>query len=89
LFAPDADTSRSEFPGPEPVAAACHAALFDEAPLPRYLVVPNAEEADLILAQAAHEWARLNASTPHRWSTERLVAEVDADRSSASGSAVR
>jgi NAD(P)-dependent dehydrogenase (short-subunit alcohol dehydrogenase family) len=24
-FAPDADTSRSQFPGPEPVAAACHA----------------------------------------------------------------
>jgi NAD(P)-dependent dehydrogenase (short-subunit alcohol dehydrogenase family) len=81
MFAPDADTSRSEFPSPEPVAAACHAALFDEAPLTRYLVVPNAQEADLILAQAAHEWARLNASTPHRWSTERLVAEVDADRS--------
>jgi NAD(P)-dependent dehydrogenase (short-subunit alcohol dehydrogenase family)/predicted ester cyclase len=77
LYAPEADTSRSEFPGPEPVAAACHAALFDEAPLERYLVVPIADEADRTLGQAAHEWARLNASTPHRWSTERLVAEVD------------
>ncbi len=78
LYAPDADTSRSEFPAPEPVAAACHAALFDETPLERYLVVPNAEEADRTLEQAAHEWARLNASTPYRWSSERLVAEVDA-----------
>jgi len=77
LYEPGADTSRSEFPGPEPVAAACHAALFDEAPLERYLVVPNAEEADRTLEQAAHEWARLNASTPHAWSTERLVAELD------------
>ena len=60
------------------VAAACHAALFDEAPLERYLVVPNADEADVTLEQAAHEWTRLNASTPHRWSSERLAAEVDA-----------
>lgn len=67
------------------MAAACHAALFDEAPLTRYLVVPIAEEADRTLEQAAHEWARLNASTPHRWSTERLVAEVDTDRSSTPG----
>jgi len=78
LYEPGADVSRSAFPGPEPVAAACHAALFDEAPLERYLVVPNAEEADVTLQQAAHEWARLNASTPHAWTTERLVAEVEA-----------
>ncbi len=73
----DLDPSRSQYPGPEPVAVACHAALFDEAPLERYLVVPNVEEADTTLAQAAHEWARLNASTPYRWSSERLVAEVE------------
>ncbi len=78
LYAPGADTSRSEFPGPEPVAVACHAALFDEAPLERYLVVPIADEANAILGQAAHEWARLNASTPFRWSHERLVAALDA-----------
>jgi NAD(P)-dependent dehydrogenase (short-subunit alcohol dehydrogenase family) len=78
LYAPGADTSRSEFPGPEPVAAACHAALFDEAPLERYLVVPIADEGDRTLEQAAHEWARLNASTPHRWSHQRLVAALDA-----------
>jgi len=78
LFAPGADTSRSEYPGPEPVAVACHAALFDETPLERYLVVPNAEEADVTLRQAAHEWARLNASTPHGWSHERIVATVEA-----------
>ena len=78
LYAPDADTSRSQYPDPEPVAAACHAALFDAAPLERYLVVPIADEANAIIAQAAHEWARLNASTPYRWSHEQLVAEVGA-----------
>ncbi|MFO8149270.1 MAG: SDR family NAD(P)-dependent oxidoreductase [Trueperaceae bacterium] len=78
LFAPGADTSRSEYPGPEPVATACHAALFDEAPRERYLVVPNAEEADVTLRQAAHEWARLDASTPYGWSRERIVATVAA-----------
>jgi hypothetical protein len=78
LFAPGADTSRSEYPGPEPVAVACQAALFDEKPLERYLVVPNAEEADVTLRQAAHEWARLDASTPYGWSRERIVATIAA-----------
>ncbi len=77
LFAPGADTSRSAYPGPEAVAVACHAALFDDAPLERYLVVPIDDEADVTLRQAAHEWARLNASTAYAWSTERLVAELD------------
>ncbi|MFN2323113.1 MAG: SDR family NAD(P)-dependent oxidoreductase [Trueperaceae bacterium] len=77
LFEPGADTSRSEYPSPEPVAAACHAALFDAAPLERYLVVPIAEEADVTLRQAAHEWARLNASTPFGWTSERLVEEIE------------
>ena len=76
FFAPDADTSRSQFPSPEPVAEAVRAALFDEEPLERYLVVPNADEADATLRKAAQEWARLNASTPHRWSLERLASEV-------------
>jgi NAD(P)-dependent dehydrogenase (short-subunit alcohol dehydrogenase family) len=76
LYAPDADTSRSQFPPPDAVAAACAAALFDDAPLSRYLVVPNAEEADLTLAKAASEWARLNASTPHRWTAERLITAI-------------
>jgi len=78
FFAPDADTSRSQFPGPEPVAEAVHAALFDGSPRERYLVVPIAEEVDATLAQAAREWARLNASTPHRWSLARLADEVTA-----------
>ena len=38
--------------------------------------MPIAEEADVTLRQAAHEWARLNASTPFGWSTERLVEEI-------------
>ena len=77
FYEPGADVSRSQYPGPEPVATACHAALFDASPLERYLVVPNADEADRTLEQAAHEWARLNASTPHAWSKERLVAAID------------
>ena len=75
-FEPGADTSRSVYPGPEPVAEACHAALFDDQPRERYLVVPNAAEADRTLGQAAHEWARLNASTSYAWSRERLLAAV-------------
>jgi NAD(P)-dependent dehydrogenase (short-subunit alcohol dehydrogenase family) len=89
LFAPGADTSRSEYPEPEPVAAACHAALFDERPLERYLVVPNAEEADVTLRQAAHEFVRLNASTPYGWSRERIVATVADGGASAAGNGGR
>ena len=87
IYAPGADVSRSQFPGPEPVAITCHAALFDEAPLERYLVVPNADEADRTLEQAAHECARLNASTPHAWSHERLVAALDAGSDGAAATA--
>lgn len=68
---------RSAFPPPDDVAEACFAALFDEVPLARYLVVPVADEADRTLAQAAAEWARLNVSTPYPWTLERLVEEVE------------
>ena len=53
LWAEGADTSRSWFPSPEAVAAACHAALFDPDPLERYLVTPNEEEAHRALRVAA------------------------------------
>lgn len=78
LWDADADRSRSEFPPPEPVAEACIGALLDPIPLSRYLVVPNAEEADMTLDTAAREWAALNVSSPHRWSHERLLEAVDA-----------
>ncbi|MFO8149161.1 MAG: SDR family NAD(P)-dependent oxidoreductase [Trueperaceae bacterium] len=68
---------RSAFPPPDDVAEACLAALFDEVPLARYLVVPVVDEADRMLAQAAAEWARLNVSTPYTWTLERLVEEVE------------
>jgi NAD(P)-dependent dehydrogenase (short-subunit alcohol dehydrogenase family) len=77
LFEDPNAQDRSAFPPPDDVAEACRAALFDEAPLARYLVVPVADEADRTLAQAAGEWARLNASTPYRWAVERLVEEVE------------
>ena len=76
MWEPEADHSRSEHPTPEPVAEACYAGLFDARPLSRYLVVPNAEEADGTLDTAAREWAALNVSSPHRWSTDRLLAAV-------------
>jgi NAD(P)-dependent dehydrogenase (short-subunit alcohol dehydrogenase family) len=79
LFEGKADRSRSSFPPPDDVAEACYAALFDETPLERYLVVPVQEEADRTLEQAAHEWARLNASTPFGWTLERLFEEVGSD----------
>jgi NAD(P)-dependent dehydrogenase (short-subunit alcohol dehydrogenase family) len=77
LLDPDADLSLSWLPTPEPVAHACYAALFDDAPRERYLVVPTQDEADRTLAQAALEWVRLNASTSFAWTTERLLEEIE------------
>ena len=78
FYAPGADVSRAEFPGPEAVAASCYAALFDDEPLPRYLVTPNEDEAHRILEEALGDWARLNRSTPYRWSRAQLLAALDA-----------
>ncbi len=80
LYGNPNEQTRTDYPTPEPVAAACHAALFDADPLARYLVVPGADEADRTLATAAREWARLNESTPHRWSLERLGEEIAGGR---------
>lgn len=77
LYAPGADTSRARFPGPEAVAEAIHAALFDEDPLERYLVTPDEDEARRTLEGAAREWSRMNRSTPHRWSRARLADVLD------------
>ena len=73
LWAEGADTSRSWFPNPETVAAACHAALFDSDPLERYLVTPNETEAKRTLRVAAWELVRLNRWTPYRSSPLTVV----------------
>lgn len=77
LFESAGELSRAQFPPAIDVAEACFAALFDDAPGERYLVVPIVEEADRTLSQAADEWWRLNASTPFAWTTERLLAHLD------------
>jgi NAD(P)-dependent dehydrogenase (short-subunit alcohol dehydrogenase family) len=77
LFEDPEAQDRSAFPPPHEVAEACFAALFDEVPRARYLVVPVADEADRTLEKAAAEWARLNAATPYAWTLERLVEEVE------------
>lgn len=78
FYAPGANVSRAEFPGPEAVAASCYAALYDDVPLPRYLVTSNEDEAHRMLEEALGDWARLNRSTPHRWSRAQLLAALDA-----------
>jgi NAD(P)-dependent dehydrogenase (short-subunit alcohol dehydrogenase family) len=77
MYEPGADTTRTNFPPPDAVAEACYAALFDDAPLRRYLVTPNAEEALWTLKTAALELARLNASSPYRLSRDELIALLD------------
>ena len=78
LFEPGADVSRSEYPAREPVVAARHAALYDERPLPRYLVAPVDGEAEATLRQAARELVQLNGSTPLGYARAALLDTVGA-----------
>ncbi len=62
---------------PDAVTDAFMHALFDEAPLRRYMVVPNADQQDLTVRQAARELVQLNAWGQYSFSRDELVAMVD------------
>jgi NAD(P)-dependent dehydrogenase (short-subunit alcohol dehydrogenase family) len=77
LYEPGAVTARPQFPPPDAVAEACFHALFDPAPLRRYLITPNEREAHLTLKKAALELAHLNRYTAYRLSPAALHALID------------
>mgnify|MGYP001794104868 CR=1 FL=1 len=59
---------------PDEVSAAYMHALFDEAPLRRYMVVPSAEEQQVTIATKIQQLVQLNQWGPHRYSDEQLLA---------------
>ena len=77
FYEPGAQTARPQFPPPDAVARACYEALFDPAPLRRYLITPNENEAHVTLKKAALELVQLNQYTPYRHTTSGLYALID------------
>ncbi len=63
---------------PDEVSEAFMHALFDEAPLRRYLVVPNAQEQAMTISGKIGELAQLNQWGPYSYSRDELVEMLDA-----------
>ena len=53
-------------------------ALFSDAPLLRYMVVPNQQEAELTIGTKLNELVQLNQWSPHAYSRDELVQMLDA-----------
>ena len=62
---------------PDAVTDAFMHALFDDAPLRRYMVVPNEGQQDATVRQAARELVQLNAWGQYSFSRDELVAMID------------
>jgi len=58
---------------PDAVSEAFVHALFDDAPLRRYMVVPSAEEQAMTISTKIQQLIQLNQWGPHRYSPEELV----------------
>jgi NAD(P)-dependent dehydrogenase (short-subunit alcohol dehydrogenase family) len=69
-------SDRSMYKEPDEVSAAVMHALFDPAPKPNYLVVPNKEEAAWTIRRMIEEMAELNADHPYSYTDDELVEMV-------------
>jgi len=74
----DRPEDRSQYKEPDEVAAAALHALFDSNPKPRYMVVPNQEEAQWTIGEAIKELIELNERHPFSYSREQLIEMIDA-----------
>jgi len=74
----DRPADRSQYKEPDEVAAAVLHGLFDSKPKPRYLVVPNQEEAQRTIGEAIKELIELNDRQPYSYSREQLIEMIDA-----------
>ena len=62
---------------PDEVSAAVMHALFSEAPKRRYMVVPNAQEANVTIRAALARVVQLNADQVYSYDRDQLVALLD------------
>ncbi|MEM7281953.1 MAG: SDR family NAD(P)-dependent oxidoreductase [Pseudomonadota bacterium] len=63
---------------PDDVSKAFMHALFDEAPLRRYVVVPNEREQEITIRTKINELVQLNQWGPYSYDREQLIAVLDA-----------
>lgn len=75
-------TDRAQFKEPDDVAAAFLQALTDARPRRRYLVVPNAREAELTIRGAISRVVQLNAGQPYAYDREGLIKLLDEELNS-------
>jgi NAD(P)-dependent dehydrogenase (short-subunit alcohol dehydrogenase family) len=69
-------SDRSMYKEPDEVTTAVIHALFDDAPKPNYLVVPNETEARWTISKIIEEMAELNATQEYSYSDEELIRMV-------------
>ena len=58
-------------------ASAAFHALFDDNPKPRYMVVPNQQEAQWTISEVIKELIELNERQPYSYSREQLIEMID------------
>jgi len=68
---------RSRYKEPDEVAAAVEQALFEPSPKRRYLVVPDAHEAEITIRKAIQELVQLNEGHAYTYSRDALVGMLD------------
>ena len=66
-------SDRSMHKEPDDVTAAVIHAMFDDAPKPNYMVVPNESEARWTISKIIEEMAELNADHEYSYSDEELI----------------
>jgi len=66
-------SDRSMYKEPDDVTVAVMHALFDDAPKPNYLVVPNEKEARWTISKIIEEMAELNADQKYSYSDKELI----------------
>ena len=72
------DWDRSEYKPPEEVAEATYQFFTSDAPLRRYMVVPNEQEAGWTIGQIMREMVQLNEGQAYSYSREELIEMLDA-----------
>lgn len=68
---------RSQFGEPDAVSAALVHALGAAAPQRRYMVVPNAREAEMTVRKSLEKTVQLNANQPYAYDREGLIKLLD------------
>jgi len=68
---------RSNYKEPDEVAAAVEQALFEAEPKRRYMVVPNAQEAEITIRKQIEQLVQLNEGQPYAYDRTALIKMVD------------